>query len=108
MAADLGLPPPRLATAILSDAPTLGLRDHLRQQRGIVVDATASMLLKLVGVVVDVAALCVAGADVRSFGVVNLAVPWPLLLITPVYRQKSSSRSTPFTGASPRRATGCA
>lgn len=107
MAADLGLPPPRLATAILSDAPTLGLRDHLRQ-RSIVVDATASMLLKLVGVVVNVAALCVAGADVRSFGVVNLAVPWPLLLITPFYRQKSSSRSTPFTGASPRRATGCA
>lgn len=74
-----------LAPAIMSDDPGLGVRVHL-QWRGIVVDGAALVPLALIGVVADVAALRAVGGVARWSSVVNLAVRWPLLLITLLYR----------------------
>lgn len=88
LVADLGLATAAavpLATAIVCEATVLGPRVYLRR-RGSVVDAAVLVPLALAGVAIDLAALCGVGGDAGWFGVVNLAVLWPLLLATLVYR----------------------
>lgn len=51
------------------------------------VDAAVQVPLPLIGVAIDVAALCGAGGHVRRVGVVNQSVLWPLTSAVPPPRQ---------------------
>lgn len=66
-----------LSTAIVGEATFLGPRVCLAR-RGGVVDWAVLVPLALIGVRVDVAALCGVGSDAGCFGVVHLAALWQL------------------------------